>query len=91
MNAKGNSCGALMGTVGWGLSGLLGLIYLLNPGAGILEIVPDNIPFVGNLDEATATYLVLAALKRIFNIDLSPKARLKERPPQAARSGRLPP
>ncbi|MCU0665044.1 MAG: DUF1232 domain-containing protein [Myxococcota bacterium] len=78
MNAKDNSGGSVLGTVAWGLVGLLGVIYLLNPTAGILELVPDNIPFVGNLDEATATYLVLAALKKVFNIDLSPKVRLKK-------------
>ena len=30
---------------------LLGVVYLFNPGAGILELLPDNLPLVGNLDE----------------------------------------
>lgn len=41
------------------LGGLLGVIYLLNPGAGVIELIPDNIPVVGNLDEAAATVLII--------------------------------
>jgi hypothetical protein len=37
----------------------LGGLYLLNPTFGFLEIVPDNIPFWGNLDEAGATGMVI--------------------------------
>jgi len=37
-------------------------LYLINPGWGVFEIVPDNIPGVGNLDEATAVALFLWAL-----------------------------
>jgi len=50
--------------------GLLALLYLLNPGAGLFELIPDNIPFVGNLDEATAVYLFLSCL-RYFGIDIA--------------------
>lgn len=49
--------------------GLLSLLYLLNPGLGLFEFIPDNIPFVGNLDEATATFLLLSALA-YFGLDL---------------------
>ncbi|MEK7550921.1 MAG: DUF1232 domain-containing protein [Patescibacteria group bacterium] len=42
--------------------GILAGLYLLNPGFGIFEFIPDNLPFIGNLDEATATFLVLSAL-----------------------------
>ena len=52
------------------LGGLLGAIYLLNPTAGILELIPDNLPVIGNLDEAAAVLLVLNCL-RYFNIDLT--------------------
>ena len=48
--------------------GLLSLFYILNPGAGIFELIPDNIPFLGNLDEATAVVILLACL-RYFGID----------------------
>ncbi|MGQ9827313.1 MAG: hypothetical protein ACUVSY_02320 [Roseiflexus sp.] len=37
----------------------LGIIYLINPTAGILELIPDALPFIGNLDEAAATTLVI--------------------------------
>ncbi|MCS7005227.1 MAG: DUF1232 domain-containing protein [Cytophagales bacterium] len=49
--------------------GLLAFLYLINPTLGIFELIPDNIPFVGNLDEATATAILIACL-RYFGIDL---------------------
>lgn len=49
--------------------GVLSLLYIFNPGAGIFEFIPDNIPFVGNLDEATAVMILLACL-RYFGIDI---------------------
>lgn len=52
-----------------GLFGLLAAIYLTNPGAGILEIIPDNIPVIGNLDEAAATMLLISCLA-YFGVDL---------------------
>ncbi len=36
----------------------------------MLEFLPDNIPLVGNLDEATATMVLLGAL-RYFGLDLT--------------------
>ncbi len=52
------------------LLGILSVFYILNPGAGIFELIPDNIPFIGNLDEAGAVFILLACL-RYFNIDLA--------------------
>ena len=51
-------------------AGILSLIYLLNPTMGLFELLPDNLPFIGNLDEATATMVLIAAL-RYFGWDLS--------------------
>lgn len=34
------------------------LLYILNPSGGIIEI-PDNLPIVGNLDEAGITALMI--------------------------------
>lgn len=49
--------------------GLLSALYILNPTAGIFEIIPDNLPLIGNLDEAAAVALLLMCLK-YFGIDL---------------------
>ncbi len=51
------------------LLGLLSVIYLLNPTAGIFELIPDNIPVIGNLDEAAAVTLLLMCL-RYFGYEL---------------------
>ena len=51
-------------------AGLLSLVYLFNPGAGVFEIIPDNFPIVGNLDEAAAVAILLAAF-RYYGIDLT--------------------
>ncbi len=54
---------------------LLSAIYLINPTAGIFELIPDNLPLLGNLDEAGAMVLLISGL-RYLNIDI---ARLFER------------
>lgn len=45
-------------------------IYLINPTAGILEFVPDNLPLIGNLDEAAAVLIILSTL-RYYGLDLT--------------------
>lgn len=45
----------------------LGAIYLLNPTAGIIEIIPDITPWVGNLDEGAAALLVWQGLSRMVD------------------------
>lgn len=40
------------------LLGTAGLIYLLNPGFGLFELLPDQLPLIGNLDEGAAAMLV---------------------------------
>lgn len=52
------------------LAGLLAFLYLLNPTLGVFELVPDNIPLVGNVDDATAAMVLLGAL-RYFGWDLT--------------------
>ena len=52
------------------ITGITSLLYLLNIGVGVIELIPDNIPIVGNLDEATAAILLLNYL-RYLGIDLS--------------------
>jgi hypothetical protein len=41
-----------------------------NPGVGVFELIPDNIPFLGNLDEAGAVALLLMCL-RYFGLDVT--------------------
>lgn len=43
----------------------LGVAYLLNLGGGLIELIPDAMPFVGNLDEAAAVGLVIWGVKRL--------------------------
>jgi uncharacterized membrane protein YkvA (DUF1232 family) len=54
----------------------LGILYLLNPTAGVLELIPDNIPLIGNLDEAAATTLVLWGIQALRKPDEPPKLLL---------------
>ena len=49
--------------------GLVALIYLLNPTAGMLELIPDNFPIIGNLDEAGATLIVFHAIRHLTGFD----------------------
>lgn len=52
------------------IGGIIGIIYILNPGAGVIELIPDAFPVIGNLDEAAAIVLVLTAM-RYFGFDLT--------------------
>ena len=45
------------------LLALVSIIYLLNPTAGIFEVLPDNIPFIGNVDETLAAYILYSCLE----------------------------
>ena len=47
-------------------------IYLINPGMGLVEFLPDALPIIGNIDEASATAGLLFALS---NLGLIPWAR----------------
>ena len=40
-----------------------GAVYMINPTAGIFELLPDNLPVVGNLDEAAVVFIMLAAMR----------------------------
>lgn len=62
------------------LSGLLSALYLANPTLGVFELLPDNIPMVGNVDEATASMVLLGAL-RYFGYDLTDLFSRKARAP----------
>lgn len=44
------------------------IVYVLNPGLGLVELLPDALPFVGNLDEAGATGLAIVCAREIGRI-----------------------
>ena len=50
--------------------GVISVVYLLNPTAGFIELIPDNIPVIGNLDEAGVTAILISCLA-YFGIDLT--------------------
>jgi uncharacterized membrane protein YkvA (DUF1232 family) len=45
-------------------------IYLLNPTAGVFELIPDIVPIIGNLDEAGAV-LILANALAYYGFDVT--------------------
>lgn len=52
------------------LAAVIAVIYLINPGFGALELIPDFAPVIGNLDEATAVLILLNTL-RYYGLDLT--------------------
>lgn len=48
----------------WIVGGLC-LLYLINPTLGVFELIPDNLPIIGNLDEVAASAGLLWALKNL--------------------------
>lgn len=52
-----------------GVVGALSAVYLLNPGWGAIELIPDNIPGIGNLDEVGAAALLISCLA-YFGLDV---------------------
>lgn len=42
--------------------GVFSAVYLINPTAGFVELIPDNIPVIGNLDEAAAVTILISCL-----------------------------
>jgi uncharacterized membrane protein YkvA (DUF1232 family) len=48
------------------LMSLVGLVYILNPGMGAIEFIPDVIPGIGNLDEGLAFLMVYYGIMEFF-------------------------
>lgn len=57
---------------------LASLLYLANPSAGFVELLPDNLPFIGNLDEVGVTGFLILCL-RALGIDPIPGGRREKR------------
>jgi len=75
---KGKPKRSLVSGIVVSVFGVVSALYLFNPGAGVIELIPDNIPFLGNLDEAAATAMLISALA-YFGLDLG---RLFGAPPK---------
>ncbi len=45
--------------------GALSFLYILNPTMGIIELIPDNLPIIGNLDEGVAFLLIMYAVREL--------------------------
>jgi len=64
--------------------GAAAVVYLINPTFGIFELLPDNLPLIGNIDEAAATTLFIGVLS-YFGITLP---RIFQRPSQEQKDDR---
>ncbi len=47
--------------------GALSFLYILNPTMGIIELIPDNLPIIGNLDEGVAFLLIMYAVRELVD------------------------
>jgi hypothetical protein len=65
---------------------VLGILYILNPTAGFVELLPDNIPIIGNLDEGVAFLMIYAGLLEYFE-----GGRYRQAPPAAPDDPSTPP
>jgi len=54
------------------LLGVTSFTYLLNPTLGLFELIPDQLPLVGNLDEGAAAMLLYYGVQEL-------RSRRKER------------
>lgn len=50
--------------------GIISVLYILNITFGVVEFLPDNLPFVGNVDEAVVTAILISVLQ-YFGIDIT--------------------
>lgn len=62
------------------IGALLALAYLSNPGWGVAEVLPDNIPGLGNIDEVIATTILISCLARL-GIRITPNVARTGSPP----------
>ena len=54
---------------------LVGVIYIVNPGSGVVELLPDNLPGIGNIDEAAMTALLLTCVRALREMRAESKAK----------------
>lgn len=69
------------------LLGALGAaVYLLNPTLGVFELLPDNLPGVGNLDEVAVTGLLFTCIRALRRpvVAVASAPRVEPLPPSRA-------
>lgn len=62
---------------------IIGVVYILNPTFGLLELIPDNLPIIGNLDESVAVMLILAGIVEALEGKKARKSQEKTSPESA--------
>lgn len=58
---------------------VIAAIYLVYPSLGFFELIPDAVPLIGSLDEASAT-LILVGTLRYYGLDISKLYGKREQP-----------
>lgn len=64
---------------------LFGILYILNPGGGVVELIPDFIPLVGNIDEAAATAIALWGFYVLSQLNRTPEPTIVDQPSSESR------
>jgi hypothetical protein len=49
----------------WLIIGAISAVYLANLGAGVLELGPDNLPLIGNIDEFIVSIILMKSLAEL--------------------------
>ncbi|MFT7328020.1 MAG: hypothetical protein ACI870_000197 [Crocinitomicaceae bacterium] len=50
--------------------GIISVLYIMNISIGLIEILPDNLPFIGNIDEAVVSAILISVFY-YFGIDIT--------------------
>jgi uncharacterized membrane protein YkvA (DUF1232 family) len=53
-------------TLGYSGMIILCVIYLLNPTSGVIELIPDVLPIVGNIDETAVASLLILSIQKLW-------------------------
>jgi len=54
---------------------IIGIVYILNPTFGLLELIPDNLPIIGNLDDGVAVMFILTGIVEFLESRKSRKTK----------------
>lgn len=71
-------------------AGVAAAVYLVYPSLSIFELIPDAVPIIGSMDEATATVVLVSAF-RYYGVDLSRLFKRDDMPDAPDEKRKLPP